>query len=318
MTTASAVTEVTAARTPNGSWTFASADAAVVASAIPAAPPAAWFEHRQFDGPTPLTFTADGQIYGHIADRSIPHIGLPGHRTAPKSKSGYRWFTTGQVRCDDDTLVATGRLTMLAGHADLDADAATAAAHYDNVATAVADVIAWDDEYGVAVAGAARPGTTAEQMRMAMASPPSGDWRVIDNDLELVAALLVNVPGFPTPRAALAASGAITALVAAGAIRPKETPVTTPPPPPDTADPAADPVLLQTGDVVTVDPQGGQLMGVVNAVDPTGVTVEVVCDPAMLTPAEPVTAGGRRIEALERQLRAFRAQQLLDRVGVGR
>ncbi|MDN5918678.1 MAG: hypothetical protein L0I76_26880, partial [Pseudonocardia sp.] len=204
------VTELSAERGTDGAWRFP----AMVAAAIPAAPPAAWFAQRPFDGPTPLTFTADGQVYGHIADRAIPHIGLPGHRTAPRSPSRYRWYHTGQVRCDDDTLVATGRITMGAGHASLDASAEAATAHYDNTAAAVADVVAWDDEHGVAVAGAARPGTTPDQMRAAMASPPSGDWRVIGNDLEMVAALLVNVPGFPTPRAGIAASGAVMARVA--------------------------------------------------------------------------------------------------------
>lgn len=47
----------------------------------------------------------------------------------------------------------------------------------------------------------------------------SGDWRSIGGHLELVAALAVNVPGFPVPRPALAASaGRQTALVAAGVV----------------------------------------------------------------------------------------------------
>jgi hypothetical protein len=218
------VTELVATYAADGSWSFDAAEVALIAAAIPTEPPRAWFDRRRFDGPTPLTFTSDGQVYGHIADRTVPHIGLPGHRTAPKSKSGYSYYHTGQVRCDDGTLVSTGRITMLTGHADLDADAQTAAAHYDHTGSAVADVVAWDDEFGVAVAGAARPGTTAEQMRMAMASPPSGDWRGIGNDLEMVGALLVNVPGFPTPRAALAASGAVQSLVAAGVVVRTENP----------------------------------------------------------------------------------------------
>lgn len=212
------MTELTAIRTADGAWTFEQQDPSIVAAGIPASPPADWFEPRQFDCVTPLTFTADGQVYGHVADRSIPHIGLPGQRTAPRSKSGYRWYMTGQVRCDDGSLISTGRITMGAGHASLEASAESAAAHYDNTATAVADVVAWDDQFGVCVAGAARPGVTEDQMRTAMASPPSGDWRVINGDLEMVAALLVNVPGFPSPRVNLAASGAVQSLVAAGVI----------------------------------------------------------------------------------------------------
>jgi hypothetical protein len=50
----------------------------------------------------------------------------------------------------------------------------------------------------------------------------SGDWRRIDGSLELVAALAVNVPGFPIPRtqASMAAS-AQTALVASGIVQPE-------------------------------------------------------------------------------------------------
>jgi hypothetical protein len=50
------------------------------------------------------------------------------------------------------------------------------------------------------------------------ANPPSGDWRALNNQLELVAALSVVVPGFPIarPQLALAASGAIGTLVLPG------------------------------------------------------------------------------------------------------
>jgi hypothetical protein len=49
----------------------------------------------------------------------------------------------------------------------------------------------------------------------------SGDWREIRGHLELVAALVVNVPGFPIPRVGLAASAGIqSALVAAGMVLP--------------------------------------------------------------------------------------------------
>lgn len=50
------------------------------------------------------------------------------------------------------------------------------------------------------------------------ANPPSGDWRALNNKLELVAALSVVVPGFPIarPQLALAASGAIGTLVLPG------------------------------------------------------------------------------------------------------
>ena len=50
------------------------------------------------------------------------------------------------------------------------------------------------------------------------ANPPSGDWRSLNNNLELVAALSVVVPGFPIPRSqlALSASAGISALILPG------------------------------------------------------------------------------------------------------
>ncbi|MET0351214.1 MAG: hypothetical protein ABW067_15590, partial [Rhizobacter sp.] len=52
-------------------------------------------------------------------------------------------------------------------------------------------------------------------------SPLSGDWRNIGGRLELVAALAVNTPGFPVPRARTKA-GKSLALVAAGALHSEE------------------------------------------------------------------------------------------------
>jgi hypothetical protein len=46
-------------------------------------------------------------------------------------------------------------------------------------------------------AGALRPGLAKEDMRTVRAAPLSGGWRQIDGNLELVAALAVNLPGFP-------------------------------------------------------------------------------------------------------------------------
>jgi hypothetical protein len=79
------------------------------------------------------------------------------------------------------------------------------------------DVAAGEDAHGIWIAGALRPDVTPEQVRAFRASAVSGDWRPIGAGLELVAVCSVNVPGFMNPRAeALAAGGAIMALVAAG------------------------------------------------------------------------------------------------------
>lgn len=190
---------------------------ASIAAAIPVEPPTAWFEAPALKGPTPIHVEDDGRVYGHIATWSTSHIGMANSTKPPRSGSGYAYFHTGVVRTGEGRDVRVGQLTLAGGHADLSLDAASAARHYDDTASAVADVHAGEDSYGIWVAGALRPGTTPEQIRALRASAPSGDWRYIAGaGLELVAVCQVNVPGFPVPRALAASGAAPTALVAAG------------------------------------------------------------------------------------------------------
>lgn len=200
----------------------------LIAGSIPVVPPATWFSNQNLSKPTPLTVTDEGQVFGHIAAWHVDHIGMSYGTKPPKSKSKYAYFHTGVVRTDDSKDVAVGQLTLAGGHASLSATAAEAARHYDDTASAVADVHAGEDAFGIWVAGAVRPGTTPEQVRALRASAPSGDWRPIKGGLELVAVCQVNVPGFPIARARVA-SGQVMALVAAGAgvlARLKSDPVT--------------------------------------------------------------------------------------------
>lgn len=189
---------------------------ALAAGAAPVKPPRDWFDDPKLSGPTPITVTDDGHVYGHIASWNMNHIGMAGNIRAPRSSTNYAYFRTGVVRCETGEDVPVGQLTLSGGHAPLTADAESAVRHYDDTASAVADVAAGEDRHGIWVSGALRPGVTAEQVRVLRASPPSGDWRPINGRLELVAVCQVNVPGFPVARA-MVASGAITALVAAGA-----------------------------------------------------------------------------------------------------
>jgi hypothetical protein len=195
-------------------WTV---EDAMTAAAVIEAPPAAWFAQPTFTGPTPLTVTADGRVFGHAAAWDTCHIGLPGCTTAPRSQTDYAYFKTGEVLTADGERVPVGQITMGAGHAPLDMSPRQAAAHYDNVATAVADVNAGEDEFGIWVAGALRPGVRPEQVHTLRASAVSGDWRWIGKGHEMVGLLAVNVPGFPIPRQepkARVASGRVDALVA--------------------------------------------------------------------------------------------------------
>lgn len=187
-----------------------------VAGAIPVVPPTDWFSDPKLQKATPLTVTDEGRVFGHIAAWHVDHIGMSFGTRPPHSKSKYAYFHTGLVRTDNGTDIPVGQLTLAGGHASLEASAQAAARHYDDTASAVADVHAGEDAHGIWVAGALRPGATPEQIRALRASAPSGDWRPIKGSLELVAVCQVNVPGFPIARARVA-SGQVMALVAAGA-----------------------------------------------------------------------------------------------------
>ena len=190
--------------------------ASLAASAAPVHPPKSWFNDPGLDKPTPITVDDEGRVFGHIATWETSHIGLPRRTNPPRSASNYAYFRTGVLRTDDGDDVTVGQLTLAGGHASMTADAAAAVKHYDDTASAVADVSAGEDRHGIWVAGALRPSVTPEQVRVLRASAPSGDWRPINGRLELVAVCQVNVPGFPVARV-MVAGGQVQALVAAGA-----------------------------------------------------------------------------------------------------
>lgn len=197
----------------------------LIACALPDMPPKGWFEDPALTAPTPLTITDEGRVFGHVACWGTCHTGFTDVCICPpRSTSGYAYAMAGGHVHTDDGDVRVGHLTMNAGHADLSADHRTAAAHYDNTATAFADVRFGEDDHGIWCAGVLRPDVSEIDVRRARASSLSGDWRDIGGSLELVACLAVNVPGFPITsaaelrRAALTASGELRALVAAGRV----------------------------------------------------------------------------------------------------
>lgn len=190
--------------------------AALAASAAPIVPPKTWFRDPGLRQATPLTIDDDGKVYGHIASWQTSHIGMGRGVKPPRSASQYAYFRTGALRTDEGD-IQVGQLTLAGGHASLQASADEAIKHYDDTASAVADVVAGEDQFGIWVAGALRPDVTPSQIRAFRASSPSGDWRPINGRLELVAVCQVNVPGFPIARAITASGGVPGALVAAGA-----------------------------------------------------------------------------------------------------
>lgn len=194
------------------------ASASLRASSVGVKPPAEWFRDPKLGGATPITVTEDGRVFGHLATWGTCHTGFVGECVQPPSSaSNYAYFRTGSVRTADGSEVAVGRLTLDTTHAGRRLGATDTAAHYEHTGVAVADVSAGEDVHGIWVAGALRPGVSEEQVRALMASPLSGDWRRIGGQLELVAALAVNSPGFPIPRV-LVAGGAVRTLQASGVV----------------------------------------------------------------------------------------------------
>lgn len=152
-------------------------------------------------GPTPLTITADGRVFGHLATWGTCHIGFSGQCiTPPQSRAAYAYFRTGEVLTDDGAAVPVGHITLGTGHADAALAAGPAVEHYDDTGTVVADVAAGEDNYGIWVAGRLRSDLPPVVVDALRAAALSGDWRRIGGSMELVAALAVNVPGFPIPR----------------------------------------------------------------------------------------------------------------------
>lgn len=189
----------------------------LMAGGFPVKPPGDWFENPKLTGPTPIDVTDEGRVFGHIAPWGVNHIGMAGSVVTPKNPDGkYTYFRTGVVADASGIDHHVGQLTLVGGHAPIGVNHALAVRHYDDTNSAVADVVVGEDQFGIWAAGALRPNVTPDQVRAMRACPPSGDWRVINGRLELVAACHVNVQGFPIAKA-FAASGQITSLVAAGA-----------------------------------------------------------------------------------------------------
>jgi hypothetical protein len=187
-------------------------------------PPADWFTDPKLSLPTGITVTDDGRVYGHAATWGTCHIGQADVCVQPPREENHPYYMTGEVKTKDGNRVSVGQITVGTGHAPLNVGAVPATEHYDHTGHAVADVTVGNDEHGIWVAGAIRPGADPELVHaLRAAGQVSGDWRRIGSQLRLVGLLAVNVPGFPVPKMAtrITASGAEgtniqMALVAAG------------------------------------------------------------------------------------------------------
>jgi hypothetical protein len=185
------------------------------------------FRNPELSELTPLTVTEDGRVFGHLAGWETCHIAIPECTTAPSSHTDYAYFLTGQVFTDAGP-VAVGQITMGGGHAAGNAGLRAAVSHYDSTSAAVADVTVGEDDHGIWFAGVLREDLSSGEIRALQAASLSGDWRTVrvggEESYEMVAALAVNVPGFPIPRPRFAMEGGHQlSLVAAGVVPAKVT-----------------------------------------------------------------------------------------------
>ena len=200
---------------------------ALVASSRPTLARREWFSDPGLKEPSPVTVTADGRVYGHVAAWGTCHIAYSQNTgqcvTPPTSDTGYQYFHLSVIETDEG-LLSVGRLTVDTTHAGHKLNASATAQHYENTGAAAAFVRAGEDSHGIWVAGIVNPDATPAQVRALRSSPLSGDWRNVNGNLEMVGALSVNVPGFPIPRpqGMLTASGGLSTLVASGMLAPEK------------------------------------------------------------------------------------------------
>jgi len=172
--------------------------ASLLASVAPLAPPAAWFANPSLKTPTRLTITDDGHIFGHLAQWKVCHVGFSNRCVmAPKSRTNYQLFRVGKVKTDDGKLVDIGKIVLGTGHADAQWGVIPTRDHYDHTGWTAAVVNVGEDRHGIRVNGSLTTTMTPERIAELRASSLSGDWREVNGNLELIAALAVNSPGFP-------------------------------------------------------------------------------------------------------------------------
>ena len=169
--------------------------------------------------PMPVTVFDDNTWAGHLATWGTCHTGFKDKCvTAPTSATGYGYFHQSTVDTDDGP-VRVGKFTTRTGHAAGRLAARQAAAHYDNTGHCAAYGRVIDGAVGVWACGVINPNATDEMVAEFAASPQSGDWRSIGGNLELVASLAVNTPGFPIPEPAMwIEQGQQVGLTAAGIV----------------------------------------------------------------------------------------------------
>jgi hypothetical protein len=179
-----------------------------------------WFDDPRFAGLTRWTIGDEDKrgfrhVFGHLAPWSECHIGVQDSCVlAPRSRTNYAHYTLGRIQCAEGCRVDVGGVAFHIGHADKRLAARPAAAHYDNTANCAAYVVVGEDDFGIWVSGALRRGLSDDELIEIEAARLSGDWRNVNDNLELVASLCVNTGGFPVVDTSVTASGEVETMIA--------------------------------------------------------------------------------------------------------
>ena len=158
-------------------------------------PGAYMFANPDLKRATKLTVDDDGHVFGHLGKWGECHVGI-GDKCVllPRSRTGYQLFKSGHIITHDGQTIEVGKISLGTGHAHPTYGIVPARDHYDNSGWCAAVVNIGEDQFGIWVSGALTDPSKADELRR---SPLSGDWRRYNGNLELVAALAVNNPGFP-------------------------------------------------------------------------------------------------------------------------
>jgi len=180
------------------------------------------FDMPALTGPTPITWDWErGRVFGHIATWQTCHVGYAEVCvTAPKDETGdYSWFNRYPVETQDGVIWA-GRLTVGGRHAGLELASDGAIDVYDSK-TVAAYVRAYEDKYGIVLAGTIELAADSPDRAVVDRRRVSGDWRETADGLSLIEVLALSPgprahsePGFPIP-GTFSRSGRQVALTAA-------------------------------------------------------------------------------------------------------
>lgn len=185
-------------------------DTTLKASVGPHLYPREYFSKKVYSKPERINISSDGEITGHVVIWGEPHRGF-GNRKVTLYPSGQklRDFNIGRANFTDGGTVAAGVLTSDGLHApdnlkslsnkgkamEVQAFTESELTRYEDVRCQFAQVVAWEDEFGIAIRGCLMPDITVAQATRALAGCSSIDFR----NHTFMGAHFVNTCGFLPP-----------------------------------------------------------------------------------------------------------------------